>query len=153
LYWLDRLSPVVAILYGAALYATGAVLNNYWPQLRTNGPQLFVWGFFISTVVLYHATYSVNSLAHLFGERRYSTDDHSRNNWLVAILTLGEGWHNNHHYYPSAARQGFFWWEFDVTYYTLYALERLGLVWQLRPVPESVLDAGRKSPRVNVSLN
>lgn len=153
LYWLDRLSPVVAILYGGALYATGAVLNNYWPQLQTNGPQLFVWGFFISTVVLYHATYSVNSLAHLFGERRYSTDDHSRNNWLVAILTLGEGWHNNHHYYPSAARQGFFWWEFDVTYYTLYTLERLGLVWQLRPVPESVLDAGRKSPRVNVSLN
>jgi stearoyl-CoA desaturase (delta-9 desaturase) len=153
LYWLDRLSPVVAILYGGTLYTTGAVLSNYWPRLQTNGPQLFVWGFFISTVVLYHATYSVNSLAHLFGERRYLTDDHSRNNWLVAILTLGEGWHNNHHHYPSAARQGFFWWEFDVTYYTLYTLERLGLVWQLRPVPESVLDAGRKSPRVKVSLN
>jgi stearoyl-CoA desaturase (delta-9 desaturase) len=90
-------------------------------------------------VSLYHATYSVNSFAHLFGSRRFDTVDESRNNWLVAILTLGEGWHNNHHRYPSAARQGFFWWEVDLTYYLLLALQRLGLIWSLRPVPQDVL--------------
>jgi stearoyl-CoA desaturase (delta-9 desaturase) len=129
------------------------LLEHYLPQLHTTGPQLFVWGFFVSTVVLYHATYSVNSLAHLFGQRRYLTDDFSRNNWLVAILTLGEGWHNNHHHYPTAARQGFFWWELDVTYYTLCALARLGLVWRLRPVPEKVLEAGRVQLANSVSVN
>lgn len=153
LYWLDRLSPVVAVLYGATLYATGELLEHFLPQMHATGPQLFVWGFFVSTVVLYHATYSVNSLAHLFGQRRYLTDDFSRNNWLVAILTLGEGWHNNHHHYPTAARQGFLWWELDVTYYTLCALERLGLVWRLRPVPEKVLEAGRLPLINNASVD
>jgi stearoyl-CoA desaturase (delta-9 desaturase) len=109
------------------------------PGLKANGPQLLVWGFFLSTVALYHATYSVNSLAHLYGSRRFATADDSRNNALVALLTLGEGWHNNHHHYASSARQGFYWWEIDSTYYVLLGLERLGLVWDLRPVPQHVL--------------
>ena len=73
----------------------------------------------------------MNSFAHLFGSRRFATSDDSRNNFVVAMLTLGEGWHNNHHYYPSSARQGFYWWEIDLTYYSLLVLERLGLVWEL----------------------
>jgi stearoyl-CoA desaturase (delta-9 desaturase) len=91
-----------------------------------------VWGFFVSTVLLYHATFLVNSLCHCFGGRRYATKDQSRNNLLVALLTLGEGWHNNHHHYQSSANQGFFWWEIDVSYYLLRMLGWARLVWQIR---------------------
>jgi stearoyl-CoA desaturase (delta-9 desaturase) len=92
----------------------------------------FVWGFVVSTVLSHHATFAVNSLCHLVGRRRYATADASRNNWLVALLTLGEGWHNNHHHYQSSARQGFFWWEIDVTYYLIRLLDCVGLVWDVR---------------------
>ena len=104
---------------------------------------MVVWGFCISTVVLYHATFTVNSLAHSVGSRRYATRDHSRNNWWLAVLTLGEGWLNNHHHFPGAARQGFFWWEIDITYYGLRLLSLFGLVRDLRAVPEAMLH-GRK---------
>jgi len=107
---------------------------------------MLVWGFCISTVVLYHATFTVNSLAHSVGRRRYATRDRSRNNWWLAILTLGEGWHNNHHHFPGAARQGFFWWEIDLTYYGLRLLSVLGLVRDLRQVPESMLYARAALP-------
>jgi stearoyl-CoA desaturase (delta-9 desaturase) len=153
LRWLERGAPVIAVAYGLVLYAFGELLHRNVPSLHTNGPQLLVWGYFISTVLLYHATYSVNSVAHLFGRRRYQTRDHSRNNWLVALLTLGEGWHNNHHHYPSAARQGFYWWEFDVTYYGLLCLEKLGLVWELRRVPEHVLMNATANSEIRQSLN
>jgi stearoyl-CoA desaturase (Delta-9 desaturase) len=144
LRWLERGAPFVAVVFGAALYGVGELLRLVAPGLNTNGPQLFVWCFFVSTVILYHATYSVNSLAHLMGSRRFPTADHSRNNLLVAILTLGEGWHNNHHFYPSSARQGFLWWEIDITYYVLLALQRLGLVWDLRAVPRHLLGNGEQ---------
>jgi stearoyl-CoA desaturase (delta-9 desaturase) len=104
---------------------------------------MLVWGFFLSTIALHHATFTVNSLAHTWGARRYETGDHSRNNLLIAVLTLGEGWHNNHHHYPGSTRQGFYWWEFDFTYYVLWLFERLGLVWDLRPVPAEVLVRNR----------
>jgi stearoyl-CoA desaturase (delta-9 desaturase) len=91
-----------------------------------------VWGFCVSTVLLYHATFAVNSLCHLFGRRRYDTRDASRNNLAVALLTLGEGWHNNHHHYQSSARQGFLWWEIDVSYYLIKMLGALGLIWGIR---------------------
>ena len=97
-----------------------------------------MWGFCISTVALYHATFSINSLAHRYGTRRYATRDASRNNAWLALITFGEGWHNNHHHYPAAARQGFYWWEIDVTWYGLKLLQRLGLVWDLRDVPRAV---------------
>jgi stearoyl-CoA desaturase (delta-9 desaturase) len=96
------------------------------------------WGFFISTVLLYHITFLVNSVSHTFGSRRFETDDESRNNWWVALLTLGEGWHNNHHRAPSSERQGLYWWELDPTHYVLRALSWLGLVHDLRDPPESV---------------
>ena len=98
-----------------------------------------VWGFSISTTLLWHSTFSVNSLCHIWGARRYGTTDTSRNNWLVAILTFGEGWHNNHHHYMSSARMGFKWWEYDVTYYILRLLGALGLVWDLREPSEGVI--------------
>lgn len=101
-----------------------------------------VVGFFLSTVLLWHSTFTVNSLAHVFGRRRYDTPDTSRNSLLVALLTGGEGWHNNHHHYQSAARQGFFWWEIDVTYYALRLLRYVGIVHDLREPPARVREPG-----------
>jgi stearoyl-CoA desaturase (delta-9 desaturase) len=96
-------------------------------------------GFFWSTVLVYHATFCINSLAHVCGRTRYVTGDDSRNNWLLAIFTMGEGWHNNHHAYQSSARQGFRWWEIDPTFYVLKALSRLGVIWDVKTPPDSVV--------------
>ena len=104
---------------------------------------MLVWGFAISTVALYHSTFTVNSVAHRFGSRRYATRDQSRNNPWLALITFGEGWHNNHHHFPGSARQGFFWWEIDLTYYFLRLLAALGIIWDLKPVPAAVRDARR----------
>ena len=141
LAFLDRFDALVPILLCAALYAAGACAESHAPALHTSGRQLLVWGFCVSTVALYHATFSINSLAHRFGWRRYATRDSSRNNAWLALLTFGEGWHNNHHHYPAAARQGFYWWEIDVTYYGIKMLEGLGVVWDVRDVPDAVRDA------------
>jgi len=108
--------------------------------LLIGGLPLFFWGFCLSTTLLWHDTFAINSLSHLFGSRRYETSDTSRNNWLLALMTLGEGWHNNHHHYMASARQGFFWWEIDITYYTLKALSWCGLVRDLRKVPAHMLE-------------
>ena len=99
---------------------------------------LFV-GFFWSTVLVYHATFCINSLAHVSGSKRYVTGDDSRNNWLLAVFTMGEGWHNNHHAFQSSVRQGFRWWEVDGTFYILKALSWFGIVWDLRSPPEQIL--------------
>jgi stearoyl-CoA desaturase (delta-9 desaturase) len=109
--------------------------------LAIGGWSGFVWGFLVSTVLLWHGSFSINSLSHLYGKRRYDTTDDSRNNWALAILTTGEGWHNNHHHYQSSANQGFHWWEIDVTFYVLRVLERVGLVWDLRRPPREVVAA------------
>jgi stearoyl-CoA desaturase (delta-9 desaturase) len=93
------------------------------------------WGFFVSTVVLFHATVTINSLAHRFGSRRFATRDDSRNNVWLALLTFGEGWHNNHHFFPGTVRQGFRWWEVDVTWYGLWLMAQLRLVRDLKPIP------------------
>jgi stearoyl-CoA desaturase (delta-9 desaturase) len=107
--------------------------------LLIGGVHGLVWGFLVSTVLLWHGSFSINSLAHLFGRRRYATSDDSRNNWWLAVLTTGEGWHNNHHHYQSSANQGFRWWEIDVTYYLLRLLALFGLVWDLRRPPREVV--------------
>ncbi len=143
LVFLNRCDQLVPVLYGASLWFGGWLLERYAPGLGTNGAQMFVWGFFISTVVLLHATFCINSLAHVFGSKRFKTDDDSRNSLPLALLTLGEGWHNNHHRYASAARQGFYWWEIDVSYYLLKVLSWTGLIWDLRVVPQSVYDEAR----------
>jgi stearoyl-CoA desaturase (delta-9 desaturase) len=102
-----------------------------------------VIGFFASTVACWHSTFAVNSVAHILGRRRYGSDDTSRNNLAVALLTMGEGWHNNHHHYPASARQGFFWWEIDASYYILRALNAVGVVHDLRKPPKSVRTSAR----------
>lgn len=129
LVWLNKLHALPGALLALALYLTG-------------GFSMLVWGFFVSTTLLYHGTFTINSLSHVFGSRRYKTTDTSRNNWLLALITLGEGWHNNHHHFPGAARQGFRWWEFDPTYYLLRAMASLGLVWDLKPVPHNLRRPG-----------
>ncbi len=123
---------------GAACYALGAYLHAHYPGLQTDGWQLLVWGFVVSTVVLYHATYTINSLAHRFGTRRYATPDTSRNNAWLALLTLGEGWHNNHHRYPARAKHGIRWWEIDIGYLGLRVLAAVGLVRDLKVSPGGV---------------
>jgi stearoyl-CoA desaturase (Delta-9 desaturase) len=110
-----------------------------------------VWGFFVGSVLSYHATFLVNSACHLWGRRRFATPDASRNNAVVAVLTLGEGWHNNHHHYQSSANQGFRWWEIDVCYYLIRALGAVGVVWDIRKPPPAKLTASRPSAWRGVS--
>ena len=136
----DILPPLVLLV---VLLITGWLLGFYAPSLGTSALQMAVWGFAISTVVLFHATATINSLDHLIGRRRYNTPDHSRNNWFLALITLGEGWHNNHHHYPIAARQGFFWWEIDVTYYVLVLFSWFGIVRNLAPLSPEKRDSNR----------
>lgn len=138
LRWLNRFDMLAPFVLAIFMYGTGALLELIAPQLGTSGPQLLVWGFVVSTVLLFHVTVSINSVAHVWGRRRYQTGDDSRNNALLALLTFGEGWHNNHHHYPNSARQGFFWWEFDLTYLALRSMQALGLTWDLKPVPVHV---------------
>jgi stearoyl-CoA desaturase (delta-9 desaturase) len=141
LRWLDRYDAAVPALLAVTLYAAGEIFAARYPGLGTDGLQLVVWGFCISTVALYHATFTINSLAHRLGTRRYPTRDDSRNNFWLALLTFGEGWHNNHHHFPSAARQGFYWWEIDIAYYGLRVLAAAGVIWDLRAVPPAAREA------------
>jgi len=104
------------------------------------GADGILWGYVVSTCAVMHCTFTINSLAHVFGTRRFATTDTSRNNWWLALITMGEGWHNNHHHYMSSARQGFYWWEVDATYYVLVALSKIGLIWDLREVPKTALE-------------
>ncbi len=130
LVWLNKYHLVPAILLAVACFLAG-------------GWQMLVVGFFWSTVVLYHGTFFINSLAHVVGSQRYVTGDDSRNNWWLAVITLGEGWHNNHHHYQSATAQGWRWYEIDISYYILKALSWLGIVWDLRAPPREVVDNAR----------
>lgn len=140
LVFLDRYDTVVPTLLFISLLVAGFLLQTFMPELGTGPGQMLVWGFCISTIALFHTTVSINSLSHVFGKKRFVTKDNSRNNFLLAILTLGEGWHNNHHHYPATARQGFMWWEIDITFYMLKLLEKLGIIWDVRGVPKSVLE-------------
>jgi stearoyl-CoA desaturase (delta-9 desaturase) len=142
LCWLDKNDLVVPVLFGAFVFGLGALLERVAPSLGTNGPQLFVWAFIISTVFNWHATYTINSLSHVIGKKRYPTTDDSRNNPALALLTLGEGWHNNHHRYPGSTRQGFAWYELDITYLGLKVFSWLRIVKDLRPVPKRILEEG-----------
>jgi len=126
LMWLDKHFLVPPTALALAIYLT------------MGGPAL-MWGFFVSTVLLWHGTFTINSLSHVFGKRRFATTDDSRNNVFLAILTMGEGWHNNHHHYQGSVRQGFYWWEIDLSYYVLWALSKVGIVWDLNAPPARVL--------------
>jgi stearoyl-CoA desaturase (delta-9 desaturase) len=127
LRWLNRYSGVPGVLLGIGCFLA-------------MGRQGLVWGFFISTVLLYHGTFMINSLCHMFGSVRYRTADTSRNSMTLALITMGEGWHNNHHYYSTSARMGFFWWEIDISYYVLNLLSLAGLVWDMKKPSRRVLE-------------
>lgn len=135
LVWLDKYDAVVPVALATACFALGWGMG--YMGWETSGMQLLVW-FCVSTVVLAHATFSVNSVMHVWGSRTYPTTDTSRNNALLAILVLGEGWHNNHHHSPGAVRQGFRWWQIDLTWYVLIVMSWCRLVHRLRPLPASV---------------
>ena len=144
---LDRFDIVIPVLLAVGLIIFGDILYSYKPEWGANGMQLFVWGFVISTVFLFHATCYTNSLAHKFGTKRYVTGDDSRNNLFISLITLGEGWHNNHHHYPSSVNQGFYWWEIDITFWILKFLSWLGIIWDLKKVPENILNSSLISQR------
>lgn len=152
LRFLDRFDFLVPLLLAVGMYGLGELLRVMWPASGTSGWQMLVWGFLISTLCVYHITYLVNSLAHVVGRRRFQTTDDSRNSLWIALLTFGEGWHNNHHRYMASARQGFYWWEIDITFYILRALSWVGIVWDLKPVPPSVLEEGRQGDKSHGSL-
>ena len=139
LVWLNRWHVVPPLVMAIAMFALG-------------GPSMLLCGFFLSTAILYHGTFSINSLMHVWGRRRYVTKDTSRNTLLLALVTLGEGWHNNHHYYQSSANQGFFWWEIDITYYILKLMSFVGLVSDLRKPPQHVLDGNRVRDHEDIGM-
>jgi stearoyl-CoA desaturase (Delta-9 desaturase) len=123
--FLERFNTVPPILWAATMYLIGG-----FPWLA--------WGFCLPTVTLSHATFAINTVNHLFGSRRFDTQDESRNNVFTAFFAAGEGWHNNHHRYQRAARNGFYWWEFDPTYYVIKTMGWLGLAWNIQPVPARI---------------
>lgn len=135
---INRFDTLVPAACAVLIYFLGEALAHWAPGLQTNGLQLLVWGFFISTVVLFHATVSINSLSHVWGSRRFDTRDDSRNNLWLALITFGEGWHNNHHRWPQSARQGFRWYEIDLTYYGLWLLAKARIINDLKPIPETI---------------
>lgn len=143
LRWLDRFDLAAPVLLIALLIGVGEWHASAAAAPVTSGVQLAFWGYAVSTVLLLHVTLCINSLCHRFGRRRYATSDDSRNSWWLALLTFGEGWHNNHHRYCGSARQGFAWWEIDLTYYVLRAMAAVGLIWDLREVPQHILIEGR----------
>ena len=136
LKWLDKYHYFAPFSLVILLYGLGEFMAVNYAQYNTNGMELVLWGFFVSTVLLYHATFMVNSVCHVFGHRTYDTKDGSVNNFLVAILTLGEGWHNNHHAFPNSEKQGHKWYQIDISHYILWCLSKIGVVWKIRDVPE-----------------
>lgn len=146
LVWLNKYYLVPPLVLALVVMAVGAWVNGGSPLLMFthHGLSTLFIGFFLSTVILYHGTFSINSIMHKFGNQRYESGDESKNSLWLALLTLGEGWHNNHHYYEVAARNGFFWWEVDFTYYGLKMFSWMGLVWDLKEVPKHILHSKNK---------
>lgn len=137
---LDRYAYAVVFGYAALVYLLGEMLRRVDPGAGTSGAQLVVWASIFGTVCVYHIVWSGNSICHRYGTRRFPTRDDSRNNFVVSLLTLGDGWHHNHHYAPSSARHGFRWWEIDVNYWVLTLLAWLGVVWDLKQPPKPALE-------------
>ena len=138
LRFLNRHHLIAPVILAVFMTGLGMMLNYYFPALNTSGFQMLIWGFFISTTFLYHSTFTVNSLTHVFGRQRFDTGDDSKNNLFIALLTMGEGWHNNHHRFPASERQGFYWWEIDMSHYTLRILSWFKIVSELRGPPARV---------------
>ena len=146
LVWLNKYYLVPPLMLAIGVTALGAWVNGGSAALMFthHGLSTLFIGFFLSTVILYHGTFSINSIMHKFGNQRYESGDESKNSLWLALLTLGEGWHNNHHYYEVASRQGFFWWEIDITWYILKMMSWAGLVWDLKDVPDHIKHSRNK---------
>ncbi len=125
---------LTVFLIGGFTSYDGVAMSTFW----TGAASCLFIGFFLSTIILYQGTYSINSLMHLIGRKRYKTTDNSRNSFVLALITLGEGWHNNHHHYMASLRQGWFWWEIDITFYILKIFSWMGLIWDIVPVPDKI---------------
>lgn len=140
LVWLNKYHLVPPLLLALTVMALGGIFNggSIMAMFTMAGFSSLFIGFFLSTVILYHGTFSINSIMHKIGTQRYESGDESRNSLVLALVTLGEGWHNNHHYYEVASRQGFFWWEIDITYYILRLFAAVGLIWDLKEVPKHI---------------
>lgn len=134
---ISRLFPLWVVLGLMIPTILGALMTGTW----TGAVLGFIWGGLVRTFFVHHATWSINSVCHLWGWRPFRTRDHSRNNLLFGVLGLGEGWHNNHHAFPSSARHGLKWWEFDLSYLVIRALELIGLAWRVR-LPANRLQKG-----------
>lgn len=143
---LDRYHSIPPILLAVGLYFLGDWLGARHPASGITAWSFVFWGFFLSSVLVYHATFCINSLTHMIGTRRFNTGDHSRNSLLLALVTFGEGWHNNHHRYPVATAQGMYWWEIDISYYILKVLSWVGLVWDLRSHPAKLFEEAATVP-------
>lgn len=149
LYLLDRYDTLWPIISFVLLFCLGSWVGSTWPSTGTSGFQVLVWGGFISTVLAYHATFSINSLVHMYGAKRYATGDESRNNRWLWPITFGENWHNNHHMFPASARLGFYAREIDIGWYFICLLRRLGLIWDVNVVSDDVREHGsRLRPRL-----
>lgn len=135
LRWLDRNPWVPIAATGVGLFLAGILIGRVFPWTDTNGPQLVVWAFVLNTIFLWHVTFAVNSVCHVWGKRHHETTDDSRNNWLIGILALGEGWHNNHHRFPGTSRHGFKKSQVDFTHLVIRTMARFGLASDLHPVP------------------
>jgi len=136
LVWLNRYWLVPPTVLGVSTYLIG-------------GTSALLIGFFLSTVLLWHGTFTINSLSHMLGSQRYESNDDSRNNWFFAIVTMGEGWHNNHHHFMNSTRQGFYWWEYDMTYYILKVLSFFRIVWDIKEPPARVFDTSTHKNRAD----
>jgi stearoyl-CoA desaturase (delta-9 desaturase) len=132
---IDRFDWVPPVLLLLSLFVIGEYLSL---TSSISGLNMVIWGFCVSTILVYHCTFAVNSIAHLWGTQRYNTKEESKNNFFVALFTFGEGWHNNHHHFPGSIRQGFYWWEVDLTYYALRFLSFFGIVYNLRTVSKAI---------------
>lgn len=138
LRFLDRYDTLVPFCLAVFLFVLGQTLNYFHPEYETSGLQLLIWGFCISSVAVWHSTFSINSISHRFGMRAFPTKDNSRNSFILALFTMGEGWHNNHHHYPATARQGFKWWQIDPTFYILVLFEKIGIIHNLKRLPKHI---------------
>ena len=147
LVWLNKYHLVSPIILAILVMALGGIVNggSITMMFSVAGLSTLVIGFFLSTAILFHGTFSINSIMHKFGKQRYESNDKSKNSLILALLTLGEGWHNNHHYYEVAARQGFFWWEIDITFYILKILSWMGIVWKIKGVPAHIKNSKNKA--------
>lgn len=138
--FIDKYYWIPPLVYAILLYIGGYFFSG---RDHLYAFSVLTWGYAVSTFFLGHGTWTINSLTHVIGKKRYESGDDSKNHWLLAFITMGEGWHNNHHYYRHSANMGFYWYEYDISYYVLKVLSWLGLVWDLKKPPAHVLEEGK----------